>query len=479
MEPGDYQPRILVVDDEEDELAHVCEVVSALGYVPVPAHNGEEALDKLSSGPIDAIVTDLMMPRMDGFQFLTSLLERGDLTPAIVLTAFGSIDRAISIVHDLRAFWYLEKPVRQMVLGTLLERALQQRQLMRDTDGLRRQLSYEGFLGDLYGRSAPMQQIFALIRQVAPSTASVLITGESGTGKELVAAAIHKLSPRSSRPFVAINCAALPESLMESELFGSEKGAFTGAGNRRAGCFEQANQGTLLLDEIGEMPQPMQAKLLRVLQESSIRRLGGEREIPVDVRVLAATNRLIHHTGERAMREDLYYRLNVFQIQLPPLRERKDDIAGLVQVMIRQLNDRHGYRVTEVDARTHGALMEHSWPGNIRELRNVIERAAILAQSGPLLPEHLPRTFQTSPPVTNHVPPADVTKLAFEPGKPLHELEKAYVRITFEAMKRDRAKTAEALGISVRTLHTRLTEIAEDEAKAASANSGSLAAHGH
>jgi len=449
--------------------------VTNLGYIPVSAHQGEEALDKLSSGPIDAIVTDLNMPKMDGFQFLTSLLERGDLTPAIVLTAFGSIDKAIATVHDLRAFWYLEKPVRQIVLGTLLERALQQRQLMRDTDGLRRQLSYEGFLGDLYGRSAPMQQIFAQIRQVAPSTASVLITGESGTGKELVAAAIHKLSPRSTRPFVAINCAALPEALMESELFGSEKGAYTGAANRRAGCFEQANQGTLLLDEIGEMPQPMQAKLLRVLQESTIRRLGGEREIPVDVRVLAATNRLVHNTGERAMREDLYYRLNVFQIALPPLRERKDDIAGLVQVMIRQLNDRHSYRITEVDPRTHNALLEHSWPGNIRELRNVIERAAILAQSGPLMPEHLPRTFQqqqNNAPVTVPSPAAttvETTRLALEPGKPLHELEKAYVRITFEAMKRDRARTAEALGISVRTLHTRLTEIAEDDAKAAAA----------
>lgn len=480
MAPGEYQPRILVVDDYAPELEVVCEVVSDLGYVAVPAHGGREAIEKLSTEAVDAVVTDLDMPGTDGKEVLRYLLERGDLTPTIVLSGKGDMDDAIKTVHDLRAFWYLQKPVKQKELAPLLDRALQQRRLMRDyTDALQRQLSHEGFLGDLYGRSVPMQQIFSQIRQVAPSTASVLITGESGTGKELVAAAIHKLSPRSARPFVAINCAALPEALMESELFGNEKGAYTGAANRRAGCFEQANHGTLLLDEIGEMAQPMQAKLLRVLQESTLRRLGGEREIPVDVRVLAATNRMVNSNGDKSLREDLYYRLNVFHIALPPLRERKDDIAGLVQIMIRQLNDRHNYRVSEIDPRAQASLMEHDWPGNIRELRNVVERAAILAQSGPILPEHLPRTFHSRQPVTVAVTAApapaaaapqqqaETSRLSLEPGKPLHELEKAYVRITFEAMKRDRARTAEALGISVRTLHTRLTEIAEDDAKAA------------
>ena len=245
--------QVLVVDDDAGERSDLAEMVSAFGFQVATAADGREALEKLASFPVNAILTDLMMPCMDGIELLKELAAHGDRTPTIVLTAFGSIDRAISIVHDLKAFWFVEKPVQPGVMRALLERAIQQSRLVEETERLSRQLSYQGVLGDMVGESSPMKEVFSLIRQVAPTTASVLITGESGTGKELVARAIHRLSPRSGGPFVAVNCAALPESLVESELFGHEKGAFTGAAARSAGCFEQAQNGTLLLDEIGEI----------------------------------------------------------------------------------------------------------------------------------------------------------------------------------------------------------------------------------
>src|SRR6266851_1334252 len=331
--------RILVVDDDQEERIALSQMVSAMGYAAEMAADGEEALEKLASGHIDVLVTDLMMPRLDGFELLRNLLERGDLTPTVVLTGFGNIDHAVSIVHELRAFWFLEKPAQPAVLAPLLARAISHKRLMTEADRLRRQLSNQGFLGDLVGTSKPMRHVFSLVERVAPTSASVLITGESGTGKERIAAAIHQLSPRASGPFVAVNCAAIPESLIESELFGNEKGAFTGAVGSRAGCFELAHQGTLLLDEIAEMPLAMQAKLLRVLEDSKFRRLGGQSEISVDVRVLAATNRPVQDAIEKKhLREDLYYRLNVFHIELPPLRHRMEDIPSLIDALIRNLN---------------------------------------------------------------------------------------------------------------------------------------------
>src|SRR5689334_5773695 len=312
--PG-ISARVLIVEDDAEQRSDLAEIVASLGFQVATASDGQEALRKLASFPANVILSDLVMPCGDGVELLKELQARGDRTPTIVLTGFGSIEQAISIVHDLKAFWFLEKPVQSGVLRALLERAIQQNQLVEHTELLERQLSYQGVLGELVGDSPQMRQIFSLIRQVAPTTASVLITGESGTGKELVARAIHRLSPRSGGPFIAVNCAALPESLMESELFGHEKGAFTGAVERRAGCFERAQNGTLLLDEIGEMPIGTQAKLLRVIEESKVRRLGGGTDIPIAVRVLAATN----HSPEKAiqnkhLREDLYYRLNVFHI---------------------------------------------------------------------------------------------------------------------------------------------------------------------
>ena len=265
---------VLVVDDDAQQRADLAEIVKSLGYQVTTAADGNEALARLAIEPASAILTDLVMPGMDGVALLKELAARGDRTPAVVLTGFGSVDQAISFVHDLKAFWFLEKPVQPGVVRTLLERAIQQNQLVKEAERLHSELSYRGILGDLIGDSPCMKEVFSIIRQVAPTTASVLISGESGTGKELVARAIHTLSARSAGPFVAVNCAALPESLMESELFGHEKGAFTGAVERRAGCFEQAQNGTLLLDEIGDMPIGTQAKLLRVIEESKVRRLG-------------------------------------------------------------------------------------------------------------------------------------------------------------------------------------------------------------
>jgi DNA-binding NtrC family response regulator len=461
--------RVLIVDDDVTGRQDLCEVVAGLGYSVEAAEDGEIALDKLAQASFDVIITDLMMPRVDGFQLLRTLLERGDLTPAIVLTAFGDINQAISTVHDLKALWFLEKPAPEAVVASLLERAVAHKTLLNETERLQRQLSYQGYLGELYGLSAPMQEMFTLLRQVAPSTAPVLITGESGTGKERVAATIHKLSPRAANPFVAVNCAALPSTLIESELFGHEKGAYTGAFARHEGCFEQANGGTLLLDEIGEMPLDMQAKLLRVLEESKLRRLGGKCEIPVDVRIIAATNRLVRGAGQdNFLREDLYYRLSVFAIELPPLRRRTEDIPGLADAIVKELNAKHNARITGIHPTVMDRLTEYSWPGNIRELRNVLERAVISAAEGTILPGHLSPTLGTKMPASAPRPRPSAERLdavSFEAGKPLSEVEKAYIQLTLRYTNNHKARAAEILGISIRTLQNRLAEFAAEAAE--------------
>jgi DNA-binding NtrC family response regulator len=387
---GGGAARVLVVDDDARQRAILAEMVGSLGYSVVTAADGQEALDIQSQNPASVILSDLIMPRMDGFELLRKLEARGDRTPTIVLTGFGSVEKAISVVLDLKAFWFLEKPVQPGVVRALIERAATQNRLVEETELLNRQLSYHGVLGDLVGGSAKMREVFSLIVQVAPTTASVLITGESGTGKELVARAIHRLSQRSGGPFIAINCAALTETLIESELFGHEKGAFTGAVERHAGCFEQANNGTVLLDEIAEMPIGTQAKLLRVLEDRKVRRLGGKVDLPVEVRVIAATNRPPEEAiKDKHLREDLYYRLNVFHISLPPLRERKEDIAPISEAIVGNLNKKHGCRITGLHPSVLERLNRHSWPGNVRELRNVLERAVIIAGEGLIQPKHL------------------------------------------------------------------------------------------
>ncbi|HEX4749366.1 MAG TPA: sigma-54 dependent transcriptional regulator [Bryobacteraceae bacterium] len=466
--PSTRQPiNVLIVDDEESQRAPLSAMVQAWGFNVETAADGQEALDKMTSFPPNVIVTDLMMPRMDGFELMKRLNADGDMPPSIVLTAFGNIETAIQTIHDLGAFWFLEKPIQPAALRVLLERAASQSQLSQETERLQRQLSYSGVLVDMVGTSPQMQQVFTIVQQVAPSKAAVLVTGESGTGKELVARAIHQLSNRRTGPFVAINCAAMPETLMESELFGHEKGAFTGALERRAGCFELAQHGTLLLDELAEMPSGTQAKLLRVLEDSRVRRLGGKSEISVDVRVIAATNRNLDDALKKGdLREDLFYRLNVFQINLPALRQRIADLPVLIEALIAHLNRKHSTQVTGVTQEVMDAFRKYSWPGNVRELRNVLERAVIMAGEGTIQMAHLPFDFGVS---VGSRQPAQV----FEPdtvrlpvGTTVGEAEKALIHLTLNHTKNNKTRAAEILGISLKTLFNKLKEYGQQDAEA-------------
>jgi DNA-binding NtrC family response regulator len=430
-------------------------MTAALGFAVATSPDGEDALAQHSAQAADVILTDLIMPRMDGFELLKTLEAAGDRTPTIVLTGVAGIEQGISVVHDLKAFWFLEKPVQPDILRALLERAVAQKHLIEETKILNRELTHRGLLGDIVGGSAVMRQVYSLISQVAPTSASVLVTGESGTGKELVARALHRLSPRSASPFIAINCAAMPETLIESELFGHEKGAFSGAVERHAGCFEQAHNGTVLLDEIADMPIGTQAKLLRLLEERKVRRLGGKAEIPVNVRVVAATN----WTPERALeenrlREDLYYRLNVFHIALPPLRDRKQDIPAICDAILSNLNKKHNCHVSGLHPEVLGTFLQASWPGNVRQLRNVLERAVIVAVDGTILPRHLPEDsgIRSNPEIAQ---PVDEDSIQIRVGPQMSEVEQAYIDLVLKHTNNNKTRAAEILGLSLRTLQNR------------------------
>ncbi len=470
--------KVLIVDDEASQRSGLAAMVSAWGMTPETAGDGNEALTKLNQFPADVILTDLNMPNLDGFGFLQRLRDSGEMPPTIVLTAFGNVETAVRTVHELGAYWFLEKPIQPGSLEILIRRAGSHAGLRAEKKVLERQLSYKGSLGELVGTSAKMQEIFALLQQAGPSKACVLITGESGTGKEMVARTVHALSTRRQGPFIAINCAALPESLIESELFGHEKGSFTGASERRAGCFEVAQHGTLLLDEIGEMPMQTQAKLLRILEDSKVRRLGGKTEFEVDVRLVAATNKVPEEAVRGGhLREDLYYRLNVFHIHLPPLRERKEDIQPIAEALMGDLNRKHDCRVADISAPVMEAFERHNWPGNVRELRNVLERAVILAGEGSIEPRHLPAFLQaqkgtapvpgaavaaatTTPAVAPPAPPAqdDGDAVKFQIGTTVEEAEKGLILRTLEHTRNNKTRAAEILGISLKTLHNKLKE---------------------
>ena len=455
--------KVLIVDDESSQRSGLAAMVSAWGMTAQMASDGEDALVQLTTFPADVIITDLNMPGLDGFGFLQRLRDSGDMPPAIVLTAYGNIETAVKTVHELGAYWFLEKPIQPATLEVLLRRAGNHAGLRAQNRSLERQLVYKGALGEMVGASAGMQEIFALLQQAGPSKACVLITGESGTGKELVARTLHALSPRRQGPFFAINCAALPESLIESELFGHEKGSFTGASERRAGCFEVAQHGTLLLDEIGEMPMQTQAKLLRILEDSKVRRLGGKTEFEVDVRVIAATNKVPAEAVRGGhLREDLFYRLNVFHIHLPSLRERKEDLQPIAEALIGDLNRKHDCRVVEISPGVMDALLRHDWPGNVRELRNVLERAVILAGEGSINLTHLP-AFLHSPPATAAAPAPAVSAaeegtIRFTVGTTVEAAEKGLILRTLEHTRNNKTRAAEILGISLKTLHNKLKE---------------------
>ncbi len=358
----------------------------------------------------------------------------------------------------LGAYDFLQKPVDAARLRTILANATRQRDTAIELEVARRRLRETGVLGSMVGTSRAMQDIFGLIEQIAPSNVSVLITGESGTGKELVARTLHDLSPRKPRPFVAVNCAAIPETLIESELFGHEKGSFTGAVERRAGCFELATGGTLLLDELGEMPAATQAKLLRVLEERKLRRVGGRTEQDVDVRVLAATNRDPAEAIARGeLRSDLYYRLNVFHIDLPPLRQHLDDLPAMAEAMIGEMNQKHGKKVSGVGQSIMDRMMAYDWPGNARELRNTIERAVVLCPDGaPLDAGHLPPAFGKAQSQT--APVFDASVVAVRVGTTVDEAERLLILRTLESTGQNKTRAAEILGVSLKTLHNKLKE---------------------
>jgi DNA-binding NtrC family response regulator len=363
-----------------------------------------------------------------------------------------------------KSFPFLEGPAEPRAPEMPRHHAVRREVVLEEPCGLERQMPICSVLGELVGTSPAMQGIFSTIRQVAPTSAPVLICGETGTGKELVAREIHKLSPRGDGPFVAINAAVLPDSLIESELFGHEKGAFTGAMERRAGCFEQAHGGTLFLDEIGEMPVSTQPKLLRILEDLRVRRLGGKTEIPVDARVLAATS----HSVAARLREEIYYRLSVFQIVLPPLRERREDIPLIAEVMIETLNKKHRARVTGIDSDVMDLFRAYDWPGNVRELRNVIERAIIVASAGAIGPQHLPSPSFDMRSTPKSAPMKD--RLTLTPGQSLSHAEAAYIKLTLDFVNNNRKRAAEILGISLRTLQNRIAQF-HKEAEAATIGS--------
>ena len=451
--------KVLVVDDDRNVRESVAGNIKSWGFNVEQASDGQDALQKLDTFEPHLVLTDLVMPKVDGFDLLRELKARGACPPVIVLSAFGNIEIATQTVHEYGAFWFLDKPVRLSALRCLIERAAAQSRMVEEADRLHRQLAYQGTLANMVGSSPEMQKVFSQILQVAPSSVCVLVTGESGTGKEMAARAIHDISPRRAGPFIAINCAALPENLVESELFGHEKGAFTDAAVRRQGCFELAEQGTLLLDELGEMPKGTQAKLLRVLEDSRVRRVGGKEEIAVDVRLIAATNRsTAEMIRDGTLREDLFYRLDVFHIQLPPLRERLADLPQLVEAITSDVNKKHGCSVTGVDDCVMERLNRHSWPGNVRELRNVLERAVIIAGSGMIAMKHLSPDFRKataewSPPIACG---QDTIKLPV--GSTVDQVEKALIRMTLEHTRNNKTRAAEILGISSKTLFTRLKE---------------------
>ncbi len=462
---------VLIVEDNEDQRAALTLMLSNWGYRTETARDGQEAIEKFPTFPADLVVTDLAMPRVDGAGLLRWLNEQDNPPPTIVATAFGDINKAVSMVHELGAFWFLEKPIDFDTLRVLLERAANQSSLAQEKDRLQRRLAYSGVLGELAGCSAGMQHLFALIQQVAPTTAPVLITGESGTGKELVAQTIHRLSHRRDGPFVAVNCAALPETLIESELFGHEKGSFTGAVERRAGCFELAQRGTLLLDEIGEMHPGTQAKLLRVLEDSRVRRLGAKAELRVDVRVLAATNKdpaVAISKGQ--LRQDLFFRLSVFHLPLLPLREHKEDMPLIIDTLLPELNKKHSCRVTGLDPDVLDRLQRHDWPGNVRELRNILERAVIVAEESMITVAHLPADFvaaQADCPaeVRPGERPADSKATPLRVGMTLADAEKHLILKTLENTGNNKTRTALILGISLKTLHNKLKRYAAEPAE--------------
>jgi len=447
------QKKILVIDDEEN-MRHVLKtLLEKEGYQVFVAADGLEALSVLEKQPCDLILCDLRMPHMDGMAFLEAAMQRKISAPIITMSAYGTIDLALEAMQR-GAYDYISKPFKPPEIVLVLKKAEERERLRQENIMLRREVQTRYGFDNIIGTSRAITAVLETVKKIAPFKSSVLITGESGTGKELMAKAIHYNSPRRDKTFLAINCGAIPEALLESELFGHKKGAFTGAIHDRRGFFEEADEGTLFLDEIGDLPLNLQVKLLRVLQENEIRRVGDDHAVPVDVRVIAATAKMLdQETAQGRFREDLYFRLSVLPVHMPPLRERTEDIPLLVDHFIKKYTARHGLQCKGITPDALAVLVRYSWPGNVRELENVIERALILADTDRIdlhaLPEHLIAGQSATAPVADSV-------LSLKQQTRL--LEERLIRTALQKTRGNKSKAAKLLGISYPSLLSKIAD---------------------
>jgi len=441
--------RILIVDDEESFRNILTVILKKEGYEVEGAANGEEGLSKVSSAEFDHVLCDIRMPQMDGLEFLQESKKVGVDVPIIMMSAYGTIDTAIEAMK-LGAYDYISKPFKPDEIVLTLKKAEERERLRKENELLKKEVKKEYSFENIVSKNDKMNKIFEIIRKVAPYKSTILITGESGTGKELIAKAIHYHSDRAKNLFVPVNCGAIPENLLESELFGHVKGAFTDAIRTKKGLFEEADEGTVFLDEIGELPSQLQVKLLRVLQEGEIRRVGESKSIQVDVRIIAATVKdLAKEVSEGRFREDLFYRLNVLQLSIPPLRERKEDIPLLIQYFINKHNQTLNKNVKEVDSKALEVLMNYRWFGNVRELENTIERAAVLTDGTKIELDHLPFEIQN---FQNEVPMVPMAEEEYSIKKASKVLEIALIRKALKKTKGNHTQAARLLEISHRAL---------------------------
>ena len=469
--------RILIADDEDSIRFVLVRALEPEGYECVEASNGTTALEILTARKVDLAFVDIKMPGLDGLALLSKVREAEIPIPVIVMTAQNTMANAIEAMKR-GAYDYITKPFDVDEVQQLVQRALEMRQMSRDLHRIEREMRRRFELGvEIVGRSAPMQDIYKAIGRVAQSDVTVLILGESGTGKELIAKAVHYHSPRWSAPFVALNCSAVPRDLLESELFGHERGAFTGALEQRAGKFEAAQGGTLFLDEIGDMPLDLQAKLLRVLQEREFSRIGSHEVIKADCRIIAATNQNLERAiGEGKFREDLFFRLNVVPIRVPPLRERREDIPELIRYFIDKANREFGTSVTGLAAAAEEILVAQNWPGNVRELENTLVRAAVLAPAGTLMPADFPLSRSEGPSRFDELSLEQLIRMKLQEhlqqsgNGELHDLyeqilqrvERPLLELVIERANGNQLKAASMLGINRNTLRKKITQLEID-----------------
>jgi len=444
---------VLVVDDDQDLRETVSDLLKDRGHQVTTAANGTEAFARLKEADYAAVLTDLRMKGIEGLELLAGIKRLYPDVGVVLMTAFGSVETAVEAMKH-GASDYLTKPVKKDELLRVIERVIREASLRREVGRLRKEVHKEYSFHQILGKSKPMLALFDLIQRVSDSPTNILITGDSGTGKELVAKAIHYNSDRKESPFVPVNCAAIPEQLLESELFGHVRGAFTDAKMDKRGLFEEAQKGTLFLDEISELPLMLQAKLLRAIQEKEIRRVGATKPVAVDVRVIAATNlNLTEEVKAKRFRDDLYYRLNVIELKLPPLRERREDIPLLVEAFLNKCGEARGKSVKGVSESALAMLIDYDWPGNVRELENVIERAVTLSRGDKILPDDLPAPIQGSRGDRR------ILDDAAEKTLPLHEVEKEYIRKILEKTGGNKYRAAQLLGIDRKTLYRKLEEM--------------------